>query len=298
MAPRVIFLMADYGHDPTGPAHKLSRSIGSTDRLPETAIPWQVFMDSGFDVAFATEQGKMPACDEKMLSGWTGALLGANTTAKKAYHSLATSCENFQHPLSFQDPSFSLDSYDLVFLPGGHEKRVRQIIDSPRAHELLASYFPQTQKPSRKSLAAICHGVQVLATASLPDGRSVIHDATTTALPAFMEQGIFHATKLVLGDYYKTYGAGTDSVEEVVKKRLHNRSQFASSINPVKPYVLQSPSTCWHGSLWHSLSQPSDNSSFVVEDPKYNYLSARFPPDAELLAQKAVEMVKKAAQVQ
>lgn len=32
--------------------------------------------------------------------------------------------------------------------------------------------------------------------------------------------------------------------------------------------------------------------SFVVEDPKYNYLSARFPPDAELLARRAVELVK------
>jgi len=28
-----------------------------------------------------------------------------------------------------------------------------------------------------------------------------------------------------------------------------------------------------------------------VEDPKYNYLSARFPPDAELLAKKAVALV-------
>jgi hypothetical protein len=30
---------------------------------------------------------------------------------------------------------------------------------------------------------------------------------------------------------------------------------------------------------------------FVVEDSKYNYLSGRFPPDAELLAKKAVAMV-------
>ena len=35
---------------------------------------------------------------------------------------------------------------------------------------------------------------------------------------------------------------------------------------------------------------------FVVEDDKYNYLSARFPPDAELLAEKAIEMVRKATQ--
>lgn len=32
---------------------------------------------------------------------------------------------------------------------------------------------------------------------------------------------------------------------------------------------------------------------FVVEDEKYNYLSGRFPPDAELLAKNTVEMVKR-----
>jgi hypothetical protein len=32
---------------------------------------------------------------------------------------------------------------------------------------------------------------------------------------------------------------------------------------------------------------------FVVEDPKHNYLSARFPPDSWRLAQRAVEVVKK-----
>lgn len=165
-----------------------------------------------------------------MLSGWTGTLLGANKAAKKAYQQLTSTSESFQKPLSWKDTSFNLADFDLVFLPGGHEKGVRQIIDSPRVQELLGAYFPTTKKPSRKSLAAICHGVQVLAMASREDdGKSVLHDVKTTALPAFMEQGIFHATKLFLGDYYKTYGAGTDSVETIVKKKLSDPAQFASS---------------------------------------------------------------------
>ena len=110
---------------------------------------------------------------------------------------------SFKQPHSWTEPSFTLEPYDLVFLPGGHEKGVRQIIDSLRVHELLASYFPKTEKPSAKSLAAICHGVQVLAAASKADGTSVMHDCRTTALPHFMEQSIFHATRIFLGDYYK-----------------------------------------------------------------------------------------------
>jgi putative intracellular protease/amidase len=122
-----------------------------------------------------------------------------------------------QNPLSWASPTFSLAPYDLVFIPGGHDKAVRQLIDSAALHKHLADYFPQTRKPSRKTVAAICHGPQVLAATSLPDGKSVLHDATTTALPGMMEGFIFWATRLFLGDYYKTYGAGTDNVETIVR---------------------------------------------------------------------------------
>ncbi len=118
--------------------------------------------------------------------------------------------------ISWSDEGFSLDPYDVVFLPGGHEKGVVQVINSPIVHKLLVDYFPKTRKPSRKSCAAICHGVMVLSESSLPGGKSVIHDATTTALPGAMEQGIFWGTRAFLGDYYKTYGSGSESVETSV----------------------------------------------------------------------------------
>ena len=125
-----------------------------------------------------------------------------------------------EKPVAWTDPAFSLDSYDLLFFPGGHEKGVRQVIDSTDLHKKLAAYFPLTRKPSRKSVAAICHGVMAVAEAKLPDGKSVMHDATTTALPGFMEGSIFWATRLWLGDYYKTYGACSDSVETSVRRLL------------------------------------------------------------------------------
>lgn len=56
--PKVLFIMADYGHDPT-----------------ETAIPFQEFLKAGFDISFATENGKSPECDKKMLEGITQKLL-------------------------------------------------------------------------------------------------------------------------------------------------------------------------------------------------------------------------------
>ncbi|KAH8819422.1 class I glutamine amidotransferase-like protein [Xylogone sp. PMI_703] len=248
--PKVLIAMADYGHDPT-----------------ETAVPYTAFKKAGFEVHFATERGATPACDKKMLQGITQKLLGANRSAVKLYKDMTTAPE-FQSPLSWSASGFSLAPYNLVFLPGGHEKSVRQIIDNPLMHQLLRDYFPQTKRPSDKAVAAICHGVMVLSETLVDgessSGKSVLAECVTTALPARMEQVAFWGTRLFLGDYYKTYGAGSEDVEDSVRKRLNNPDQFKSSLgmNP-----------------------------FVVVDPKYNYLSARFPPDAQLLADKAIELV-------
>jgi hypothetical protein len=141
---------------------------------------------------------------------------GANKKAVEQYHSMIKD-PAAQHPLSWSDPAFSLLQYDLLYFPGGHEKSVRQVIDSASLQKHVAEYFPQTKKPSRKTVAAICHGVQVVSAATLPDGKSVLHDVTTTALPGAMESSIFWLTRPFLGDYYKTYGKGTDNVETIVR---------------------------------------------------------------------------------
>jgi putative intracellular protease/amidase len=123
----------------------------------------------------------------------------------------------FLHPLSWSSPDFSLDSYNLVFFPGGHEKGVRQIIDSSIIHKQLGEYFPATKKPSKKIVAAICHGVMVLSEAQNSEGTSIIHECDTTTLPARFEQVAFWGTRVFLGDYYKTYGVGSDDVEASVR---------------------------------------------------------------------------------
>jgi putative intracellular protease/amidase len=122
----------------------------------------------------------------------------------------------FLQPLSWSSPDFTLDNYNLIFLPGGHEKGVRQLIDSATMHKHLTSYFPATVKPSSKSVAAVCHGVMVLSETEGADGKSIIHECVTTALPARFEQIAHWGTRAFLGDYYKTYGAGSDDVEASV----------------------------------------------------------------------------------
>lgn len=252
MAQTVIMLMADYGNDPT-----------------EVATPYTIFTEAGLDVVFATEKGTTPACDQKMLSGITGSLLGAPARAKEQYRHMAET-PAFKTPLSWTAPEFDLGKFDLVFLPGGHDKAMRQYIESQSLHLQLSRYVQEMRSGNNsKNLVAICHGVQVLTTASDEAGdKSIIHDFETTALPAFMEQSIYWLTCPFLGSYYKTYGPGTNSVEGFVKARLDN------------------PATQWKTS-W-------SGSAFTHRDPKFRYLSGRFPGDAEKLANEAVAMVNKA----
>lgn len=145
---------------------------------------------------------------------------GASASVVKTYSTVSQSAE-WTNPLSWSSPTFSLDNFDLVFLPGGHEKSVRQVIDSEAVHKMLLDYFPKTKKPSSKAVAAVCHGVMVLSEAKDESGRSVLHDVTTTTLPARFEQVAFWGTRMFLGDYYKTYGACSDDVEASVCETMH-----------------------------------------------------------------------------
>lgn len=78
MPPKVAFLMANYGHDPTGEISDLIRAAYRCYYLcsiPETAVPYAEFKKAGFEIDFVTEKGNMPECDSKMLTGMTQKLL-------------------------------------------------------------------------------------------------------------------------------------------------------------------------------------------------------------------------------
>ncbi|KAI0505416.1 class I glutamine amidotransferase-like protein [Xylaria bambusicola] len=248
--PKVIIMMADYGHDPT-----------------ETAVPWAAFKTAGYEISIATQNSQVPRCDNKMLQGVTQKLLshqkqGATKDVVAKYKQMQQS-EEMLHPLSWSAPDFSLDPYDLVLFPGGHEKSVRQVIESPTVHKLMLDYFPKTKKPSHKVVAAVCHGVMVLSESKDANGRSIIHDCVTTALPTRFEKTAYWGTRAFLGDYYKTFGHGSENVQESVTKALASPAQFKSSLNP---------------------------GPFVVEDENYNYISARYPGDAVLFAEEIIKL--------
>lgn len=206
-----------------------------------------------------------------------------------------------QSPLSWSNLDFTLVVFDLVYIPGGHDKAVQQIIDSPELHNHLAKYFPLTRKSSlstatKKAVAAICHGPMVLANTIDPaTGKSVLYECTTTALPAKFEQVAYWGTRLWLGDYYKTYGKGSEDVEESVVKALKDKRQFRCSLAPTAS-VSPSPSSCVLVFYCFDSDSPmigtNTCSSFVAEDNTYNYISARFPGDIDLFSERVVQLMQ------
>lgn len=161
-----------------------------------------------------------------MITGATGVLLGAKTEGKAAYLEMSESA-SCRSPKSWTSTGFSLLEYDVLILPGGHDKGVKQIIESESLAEHLREFFPLTRgevvgkkkvcgaiwyESHIMGLAILCstvricsHGVLVLAWAKDVQGNSLLYDRKTTTLPEYLEKMAYLLTAPVLGDYYRTY---------------------------------------------------------------------------------------------
>lgn len=244
--PRVLICMSDGGQDVT-----------------ECAIPWNVLRSAHVQVDFATETGNIPAADARLLEGMTQKLFGAAKDTVVLYRKMALSVE-FANPKAWSHDGFSMAEYDGVLLPGGHEKKMRQYIESASLHQHLARYVDLCRRSDgSKVLAAICHGVLALSKAQRADSRSVLYDLETTTLSEWMEKAAFYSTRLFMGDYFKTY-----------------ENYCAHDVQ----LALRDPGRQYKEGPW------SPNPFFHV-DPKYYYVSARFPGDAKAFADCFLKLV-------
>ena len=178
----------------------------------EVSVPWKILSGAGHDILFATENGTMAACDPLLLHGVLFGELGAEKEPKGFYAELESD-KNFNAPLSWStiDPK----DFDALILPGGHAPGMRQYLGSDILQGKISSFW-NLERP----VAAICHGVLVLARSKDPKtGVSVLAASRTTCLPKYMERTAYFLTAWKLGKYYRTYPA---YVEDEVKASLAN----------------------------------------------------------------------------
>jgi putative intracellular protease/amidase len=121
--------------------------------LMELAKPLQKILDAGYEVTFASPEGKEPQPDP--LSTSLLAFAG-NVYERQREQDLIERMKRengFSKPRKFSDISDEeLKSYGGVFIPGGHAP-LSDLGDNPELGRIL-SHFHQNQKPT----AALCHG--------------------------------------------------------------------------------------------------------------------------------------------
>ena len=248
---RILIPLPSYGFDPT-----------------EVAIPWKILTGNNFEVFFTTPEGKIAAADTRMLSGkglgiWKK-LLMARKDATDAYFEMEKD-ESFKHPVKYSDSAE--EEFDALLLPGGHDKAVREYLESETLQQKVVDFFR-----AKKQVAAICHGIVLPARSINPENnKSVIYDYQTTALLESQELAAYTMTRLWLHDYYLTYPGNT--VEDEVKAALSNPNQFIKGPFPLSRDRL------------HHLKR-----GFFVRDR--NYLSARWPGDAYNFSLEFVKMLR------
>lgn len=248
---KILIPLPSYGFDPT-----------------EAAIPWKLFSRAGFNVFFTTPKGTKADCDSIMLTGkglgiWRN-LLKARKDAVIAYEEMYKN-ENYCKPLSYDQ--INPDEYDMIFLPGGHDKRVKEYLESA----ILQSIIPQFFTPD-KFVGAVCHGVLLLARSINPaSNKSVLYDYKTTSLLKSQEKLAYYLTKFWLGDYYLTYPETT--IEDEVISVLKDKNQFLHGNFPI---FRDTPDHLKYG--------------FTVRDR--NYFSARWPGDIYTLSFSLIQTIK------
>jgi putative intracellular protease/amidase len=229
--------------------------------VTEVAVPWRLLTEAGHEVVFATEKGGKAAADPRLLEGVLFGQLGAEEEPKAFYRELEVT-PAFARPIAWAD--IDPDGYGAMLLPGGHAPGMRQYLEGDTLFDRVAT-FAQNGRP----LAAICHGVLVLARAKDgATGKSVLATRKTTCLPKYMERTAWMITAWKLGRYYRTY---PEYVEDEVKAALDDaKAQFQRGSR-----TLTSKGT-----------RTDDAPAFVVEDG--NYISARWPGDAYLFGKRLI----------
>jgi putative intracellular protease/amidase len=260
----------------------------------EAAVSWQVLVNAGHMVRFATPDGRPAAADDMMLTGrgldpWgqipllrnlplVGLLMRANRDARQAYAGMIAD-PDYVAPLRWD--AVDATAFDGLLLPGGHRARgMRDYLESDILQGLVADFFDE-QKP----VAAICHGVLLAARSiSKRTGRPVLGGYRTTALTWAFESSAWSVARITRfwdPDYYRTYleqdgqPRGFMSVQQEVTRALARAQDFCD-VPATDPHYRRKTSGLTRDTM------DDATPAFVVQDR--NYVSARWPGDAHTFA--------------
>ncbi|MFE9565981.1 type 1 glutamine amidotransferase domain-containing protein [Streptomyces sp. NPDC006487] len=245
----ILFLLPASDYDPT-----------------EAAVPWAALRQAGYDVRFATPEGRVALADPRLTDkgfSWLSPWLMTRRAELAAYRRL-TEDPHFRSPVPYAEVDTTVVAG--LFVPGGHAHGMRTMLEDPVAQGLFANVFTRGLP-----VGAVCHGVLLAARAKdAATGRSVLYGRRTTALTTLLELTGWNLTRLWLGRYYRTYST---TVQEEVTAALAEPGHFLAGPRlPVRDNARR------------------PGRGFTVRDG--NYVSARWPGDCHRLAADYLDMVR------
>ncbi len=176
----------------------------------ELLSPLQVFSEAGIDVDLASPEGKTPVVDEGSLAADT---IGEEESAKqrKALDDLTGRLES---TLVLAD--VDLDSYDAVFVPGGHGPMEDLAVSQDLGRILV------TMLDGGKVVSSVCHGPAGLLPATREDGSWLFAERELTAFT----------------DAEEEQAGLADKAPWLLETRLREAGATFSSGEPWAPFVV------------------------------------------------------------
>lgn len=269
----------------------------------EAALAWRQLRDAGYRVCFATPDGLPATPDPVMMTGagldpWglipglrklklLGLLLRARRDAREACAQMLAD-PDYRQPLRHE--RLRVEDFAGLLVPGGHWARgMRAYLDSAALQTFVADFFA-----ADKPVAAVCHGVLLVARSKTADGRSVLYGRKTTALTWALEKSAWDLTRFYgrwwNRDYYRTYPetadqpAGYMSVQSEVSRLLASPADFLD--------VPKGATAFWRKtSGLHRDTAQDERPAWVVQDG--NYVSARWPGDVYTWTRRFIALLPK-----
>lgn len=237
----------------------------------EASVPWKVLTDAGIEITFATPDGQPATPDECTVTGaglgLVGLIFRASGPARAAYQAMAAS-PAYRSPIRWEDAN--ADDFDAIVVPGGHHQDMRPFLESEPLQALIAELDAQG-----KLIAAICHGVLLVARSKRPDGKSVLHGHRATTVPGDGENTVWKLCHARVG--HERYGKPYDlTAEEEVRGLMASPDDLSVTKMPM---LKDAPGKEARG--------------FYVRDG--NLLTGRLPHDAWCFASQVVEALRASA---
>ena len=151
--PKILMVVTNHSELPNG--HKTGLW------LEEYAVPYNEFLEAGFDVVTASPQGGAAPIDPRSFD------------EDKASTTYAAALDQVKHTTRLAD--VDSEHFDALFFPGGHGPMFDLAID-PRVKELVRQFAEEG-----KVYAAVCHGPAALVGATTSGGQSIVAGKRLTA---------------------------------------------------------------------------------------------------------------------